>query len=199
MLSSGVLVLNRSFLPVHITSVKRAFILLYQGIAKAVDKQYELFDFDDWAELAVEQGHEDAIGLVGRMIRVPRVILLTEYDRLPRRRVRFSRHNIYLRDRNTCQYCNAPFSKSELNLDHVIPRSQGGRTTWENVVCSCINCNRKKGGATPEQANMRLVRNPRRPEWSPLYGFQGRSLAYEAWKPFLTVVDASYWNVELSD
>ena len=198
MLSSGVLVLNRSFMPVHITSVKRAFTLLYQGIAKAVDKQYELFDFDSWADLAAAQ-HDETVGLVGRVIRVPRVILLIEYDRLPRRRVRFSRHNIYLRDRNNCQYCNIEFAKPELNLDHVVPRTQGGRTTWENVVCSCIECNRKKGGRTPEEASMRLVRPPRRPEWSPLYGFQGRHRAYEAWRPFLNVVDASYWNVELKD
>ena len=198
MLSSGVLVLNRSFMPVHITSVKRAFTLLYQGIAKAVDKQYELFDFDSWADLAAAQ-HDETVGLVGRVIRVPRVILLIEYDRLPRRRVRFSRHNIYLRDRNNCQYCNLEFAKPELNLDHVVPRTQGGRTTWENVVCSCIECNRKKGGRTPEEATMRLVRPPRRPEWSPLYGFQGRHRAYEAWRPFLNVVDASYWNVELKD
>ena len=198
MLASGVLVLNRSFLPVHITSVKRALTLLYQGIAKAVDKQYELFDFDSWAELAARE-NDDTVGLVGRAIRVPRIILLTEYDRLPKRRVRFSRHNIYLRDKNTCQYCNLMFAKNELNLDHVIPRSQGGRTTWENVVCSCIECNRHKGGRTPEEARMRLRKQPRRPEWSPLYGFQGRANAIEAWKPFLTVVDASYWNVELKD
>src|SRR3954471_6797424 len=164
LLASGVLVLNPSFMPVHITSVKRAFSLLYQGIAKAVDKQYELFDFDSWAELSAHE-HDDTIGLVGRAIRVPRVILLIEYDRLPRRRVRFSRHNIYLRDRNTCQYCNIVFSKTDLNLDHVVPRAQNGRTTWENVVCSCINCNRKKGGRTPDEASMRLTRLPRRPEW----------------------------------
>ena len=198
MLASGVLVLNRSFLPVHITSVKRALTLLYQGIAKAVDKQYELLDFDSWSELAAHE-QDDTVGLVGRAIRVPRIILLTEYDRLPKRRVRFSRHNIYLRDRNTCAYCNVVFSKCELNLDHVVPRSQGGRTTWENVVCSCIECNRLKGGRTPEEARMRLHKQPRRPEWSPLYGFQGRAHAYEAWKPFLNVVDASYWNVELKD
>lgn len=198
MLSSGVLVLNRSFLPVHITTVRRAFVMLYQGIAKAVDEQYELFDFDSWSEMSTA-AHEDNVGLVGRMIRVPRVILLVGYDRLPRRRVRFSRHNIYLRDRNTCQYCNVGFPKTELNLDHVVPRTQGGRTTWENVVCSCIECNRKKGGRTPEEARMRIVRTPRRPEWSPLYGFQGRHNAVEAWRPFLNVVDASYWNLELKD
>ncbi len=198
MLTSSVLVLNRSFMPVHITSVKRAFVLLYQGIAKAVDRQYELFDYDSWAEIASDTNAE-TIGLVDRVIRVPRVILLVGYDRLPKRRVRFSRHNIYLRDRNTCQYCNQPFPKAELNLDHVVPRAQGGRTTWENVVCSCIACNRRKGGHTPEQVRMGLVRPPRRPHWSPLYGFQGRALTYEAWKPFLNVVDASYWNVELKD
>ncbi len=196
MLSSGVLVLNRSFMPVHITSVKRAFTLLYQGIAKAVDKQYELFDFDSWADLAAAQ-HDETVGLVGRVIRVPRVILLIEYDRLPRRRVRFSRHNIYLRDRNNCQYCNIEFAKPELNLDHVVPRTQGGRTTWENVVCSCIECNLRKGGRTPAQAGIKLLREPIRPRWTPLLRGSPVKGAHRAWLPFLNLTDASYWNVEL--
>ena len=197
-MSSAVLVLNRSFLPVHITSTRRAFSLLYQGTAKAVDRQYELFDFVSWSALSVAV-HDDSIGLIGRSIRVPKVILLVAFDRFPKRRVRFSRQNIYLRDGNICQYCGKKFARHELNLDHVIPRTVGGRTTWENVVCSCIECNRRKGCRTPVQASMHLKKPPGRPSWSPLYGFPLRNWAHQEWKPFLRMVDASYWNVELED
>lgn len=195
-LNSKVLVLNRSYLPVHVTSVRRAFSLLYQGIAEAVDEQYRTFDFDSWAELAVSVNH-DRIGLVSRAIRVPRVILLIAYDRVPKRHVRFSRHNIYARDRNTCQYCGKQFPRSELNLDHVIPRSRGGMAVWENVVCSCLKCNRRKGGRTPEEAGMKLLRRPSRPRWTP-FNVDGFSLRrYREWLPFIDSVDASYWNAEL--
>jgi 5-methylcytosine-specific restriction endonuclease McrA len=195
-LNTKVLVLNRSFLPVQITSVRRAFSLLYQDIARAVDAQYRTFDFASWADLSVSI-HEDSIGLVNRAIRVPRVILLVAYDRVPRRQVRFSRFNIYSRDRNTCQYCGKLFSRAELNLDHVIPRSQGGLSRWDNVVCSCHVCNRRKGGRTPEQAGIRLLRQPERPEWTPFMLETFSLRRYKEWLPFLSAVDASYWNTEL--
>jgi hypothetical protein len=102
---------------------------------------------------------------VGRRIRIPRVIVLTAYERFPKARVRFSRLNIYARDGNTCQYCGRTLPRSDLNLDHVIPRSRGGTTSWENVVCSCIPCNLIKGGRTPAEAGMRLLHAPSRPRW----------------------------------
>jgi 5-methylcytosine-specific restriction endonuclease McrA len=195
-LNTKVLVLNRSFLPIQVTSVRRAFALLYQGVAEAVNASYQTFDFASWSELSVSV-HDDTIGLVNRVIRVPRVILLVAYDRLPRRQVRFSRFNIYARDKNTCQYCGQRFTRPELNLDHVVPRSQGGTSRWENVVCSCHTCNRRKGGRTPAEAGMRLLCRPRRPEWTP-FMMQTFSLRhYEEWAPFLSTVDASYWNTEL--
>lgn len=197
-LNTKVLVLNRSFLPVHITSVRRAFTLLYQGVAHAVDAEYRTFDFESWAALSAAV-HDDTIGLVNRVIRVPRVILLLAYDRVPRRQVRFSRFNIYARDKSTCQYCGRKFPRSDLNLDHVVPRSQGGMSRWDNVVCSCHTCNHRKGGRTPEQAGMKLLRVPRRPEWTPfmLEAFSLRR--YREWVPFLSTVDASYWNTELQE
>ncbi len=198
MLNAAVLVLNRSYLPVHVTSVRRAFSLLYQGLARAVNEQYETFDFDSWSELSVRV-NEEAIGTLAGMIRIPRVILLTAFDRVPKRHVRFSRLNIYARDRNTCQYCGQRSSRSELNLDHVVPRSKGGRSTWENVVCSCLECNRKKGGRTPAQAGLRLVRRPFRPRWTPVLGVLGGRDGYPEWRPFLSIVDAAYWNAELVD
>ncbi|MCK6554567.1 HNH endonuclease [Candidatus Binatia bacterium] len=195
-LNTKVLVLNRAFLPIQITSVRRAFSLLYQGIARAVNEEYRTFDFESWADVSASV-HDDTIGLVNRVIRVPRVILLLAFDRVPRRQVRFSRFNIYLRDRNTCQYCGRKFARTELNLDHVLPRSQGGLSLWENVVCSCHECNRRKGGRTPEQAGMRLLREAARPDWTP-FMLQTFSLRrYREWAPFLSAVDVSYWNVEL--
>src|SRR5690242_17771453 len=153
MLDTGVLVLNRVYQPVHITSVRRAFSLLYQGAAKAIDEQFQLFDFDSWAALAAA-AHHDSIGAVGRRIRVPRVIVLMVYERMPKTRVRFSRFNIYARDENTCQYCGVRMPRAELNLDHVVPRSRGGATNWENVVCSCVPCNLRKGGRSPSEAGI---------------------------------------------
>jgi 5-methylcytosine-specific restriction endonuclease McrA len=175
-LNTKVLVLNRSYLPVHITVVRRAISLLYQGIAHAVDDQYRTFDFDTWA---------------------PRVILLLAYDRVPRRYVRFSRYNIYARDQNRCQYCGKQFPRAELNLDHVVPRSKGGASVWENVVCSCHRCNRLKGGRTPAEAGIRLVRQPRRPRWTPFMTETFSLRRHKEWLPFLSAVDAAYWNVEL--
>ena len=86
-----------------------------------------------------------------------------------------------------------------MNLDHVVPRALGGRSTWENVVTSCVECNRRKGGRTPRQANMKLRAHPERPRWTPFMNLMLSSVRYEEWKPFLNVVDASYWNVELAD
>ncbi|MBX3024481.1 HNH endonuclease [bacterium] len=196
MLNTKVLVLNRNFLPVHVTSVRRAFSLLYQGLAEAVDDQYRTFDFDSWSALSASV-HEDTIGLVDRVIRVPRVILLLTYDRIPRRQVRFNRFNVYARDRNTCQYCGQRLPRVELNLDHVIPRSQGGMSTWENIVCSCHACNRRKGGRTPKEAGMKLLHPPRRPEWTPFMLETFSLRRYREWLPFLSTVDAAYWNTEL--
>ncbi|MBN1210607.1 MAG: HNH endonuclease [Myxococcaceae bacterium] len=196
MIDSSVLVLNRHYHPVHVTSVKRAFSLLYQGVAKAIDAQYKLYEFEDWAALSATQ---DCITTVNRSIRVPRVLVLSAYEYLPKGRVRFSRLNIYARDHDTCQYCGRTLPRSELNLDHVLPRCDGGKTTWENVVCSCVPCNLKKGGRTPEQAGMKLLRKPFRPRWTPLFRGAIRRVTYREWLPFLRLEDASYWNVELLD
>lgn len=195
-LNSKVLVLNRSYLPVHITSVRRALSLLYQDVAHAVDTEYRTFDFASWAALSPV---DEAIGLVNAAIRVPRVILLRSYDRMPRRHVRFSRYNVFLRDQNRCQYCARQLPRTELNLDHVVPRAQGGRTTWENVVCCCIDCNLSKGARTPEQAGLKLLKSPVRPRWTPTFRTNGGKVRYREWLPFLGLADASYWNVELED
>ena len=184
MLNSSVLVLNRSFLPIHVTSVKRAVTLVYSGTAHVVDEQYQTFDFSDW--LRTRAGAEqEALGSTSGPVPVPRVIVLRVFDRLPRRHVRYSRHNVFTRDDFTCQYCGTRPPRAQLNLDHVVPRAQGGRTTWENVVASCVSCNRRKGGRTPEQARLRLSRRPERPRWTPLLGCAPTRPRYREWQPFL--------------
>lgn len=196
MLSTSVLVLNRLYVPVNIVTVRRAFCMLAAGVARAVDKEFKTFDFKSWAELSAAV-HDDTIGLVGRIVRVPRVVLLQAYDRLPKRSVRFSRLNIMLRDTHTCQYCGQRLKRTELNIDHVVPRSRGGVTIWENVVTSCHECNRRKGGRMPEDVGMKLIRKPARPRMTPFVDLIPSAIEYDEWRPFFNIVDFSYWNVEL--
>jgi 5-methylcytosine-specific restriction endonuclease McrA len=197
--NAAVLVLNRHYQPIHVTNVRRAFSLLYLGVARVVDPEFKTFDFASWAELSAGVHDGDVIRTVNRAIRIPRVIVLQLYDRIPKTKVRFSRHNIYMRDANTCQYCGEELPRADLNLDHVVPRAQGGRTTWENVVCCCIDCNLSKGARTPDQAGLKLLKTPVRPRWTPTFRTNGGRVRYREWLPFLGLADASYWNVELED
>src|SRR5262250_3794275 len=192
MLDSQVLVLNRVFQAVQVTSVRKAFSLFYKGHVKAVLPDYTTYEFENWCDIPVQP--QDEVVLTPSMaIRIPRVIALKDFDRLPRQEVKFSRHNIYLRDGTRCQYCGHKFPSSELSLDHVIPLSRGGHSSWENVVCACLGCNVKKGNRTPQEASMRLVAVPRKPRWHPVGQF-GSSRLHPAWRNFL---DVAYWNTEL--
>src|ERR1700694_5286162 len=136
MLDSQVLVLNRVFQAVQVTSVRKAFSLFYKGHVRAVLPDYTTYEFENWCDIPV-QPHDEVVLTPSMAIRVPRVVALKDFDRLPRQQVKFSRHNIYLRDGNRCQYCGHRFSSSELSLDHVIPLSRGGTSHWENVVWAC--------------------------------------------------------------
>jgi 5-methylcytosine-specific restriction endonuclease McrA len=184
LLNSGVLVLNRLFQAIHVTSVRRAFCLIYKDEAKAVESDYSTHNWQEWVDLAV--GPSDlAIRTPGMQIRVPRIVLLTHLDRLPPREVRFTRKNIYLRDRNRCQYCGRHFLRRDLNLDHVVPLSRGGRSTWENVVCCCLKCNTHKGDRLPGEAGLQLLKKPVKAGWYPILRFSYSGPAYEAWQNFL--------------
>ncbi|MBN1961718.1 MAG: HNH endonuclease [Deltaproteobacteria bacterium] len=196
MINAHVLVLNRNYQAVDVTSWRRAMCLLYIGAARALDKQYRLFDFEDWAALSANVD-DQTVGTANRRIVIPRIVVLQVYDRIPVGRIRFSRHNLFARDNHTCQYCNKRLPRRDLNLDHIIPRSRGGKTNWENVVTSCIKCNFKKGGRTPEEANMKLIRPARQPRWGELVHSLRMRGCYREWLPFLNMVDASYWNTEL--
>ena len=203
-LDASVLVLNKTFLAVHIISVRRAFCLLCKDLAEVVhleDGQFATYDFQSWAELsAYRAAHfrpgedDDWVRTPSAEIQAPRVIRLLGYDRMPKQTVKFNRRNIFARDNNQCQYCGKKFPTSELSLDHVIPRSQGGQTTWENIVCACVACNVRKGGRTPREANMALIRKPEKPKRSPLLNLKLTNSKYQSWRSFL---DSAYWSVEL--
>lgn len=204
-LEASVLVLNKLFLAIHITTAKRAFILLCKDLAEVVsfeDGQFITYNFESWREVSefrarhFRQEDDDWVRTVNSEIQVPRVIRLISYDRLPRQTVKFNRRNIFARDNNQCQYCGRKFPTTELSLDHVVPRSQGGQSTWENIVCCCLACNVKKGGRTPKQAGMTLIRKPEKPRRSPLLNLKLTHRKYQSWRTFL---DNAYWNVELRD
>lgn len=195
MLDSNVLVLNRLFQAIQVTTVKKAFCLLYKGHVRAVNPDYSTCDWEDWVDVPPQPQDEFIVTPTVR-IRVPRVVLLIDFEGVPRHEVRFTRKNIFYRDRNKCQYCGHRFATRDLNLDHVVPLSRGGKSTWENVVCCCIPCNSRKGGRTPEEAHMRLIHSPARPRWHPLVRLSLTSGQYEAWRNFL---DAVYWNTELKE
>jgi len=203
-LDSNVLALNRHFMALRVMSVRRAFSLLFQNVAQVIHiegGQYATYDFDSWAELSqlkreFEPHAHEWLHTVRFEIAVPRVIRLLCYDKLPRSDVRFNRRNIFARDRNRCQYCGDKFAMNELSLDHVVPRSQGGKATWENIVCCCLKCNVRKGGRTPEQARMHLITPPVKPKRSPMISMKLANERYASWKAFL---DQAYWSVELKE
>jgi 5-methylcytosine-specific restriction endonuclease McrA len=183
-LEAPVLLLNRHYQAVRVTSARRAFTLLYVGSARALDDRYEAYDFAQWPQLELP-GYE-MIGTMQGAVCVPRVLLLSRYGRVPSTALRLSRRNVYLRDDFTCQYCGEQRPTKDLNLDHVTPRSRGGRATWENLVTSCRGCNFAKGSATPEGAGMRLLRQPVRPSWSTAAALAAAPRSFSEWEPFLS-------------
>jgi 5-methylcytosine-specific restriction endonuclease McrA len=197
-LTQQVLVLNRLWQAVNICSVRRALSLLFEGHAQVVQGDlhgdFKTYTFDQWRDLSQAIPEDESLGTVSFRMRIPRVILLGVFDRLPKKEVKFTRHNIFERDSNTCQYCGGVFDRRDLNLDHVVPRYRGGPTQWDNIVCSCIPCNTRKANRTPAEAGMRLIRKPKRPKWRPFVQVNFGAPIHESWRHFL---DLAYWNVEL--
>lgn len=155
---------------------------------------YEIHDIDSWAAQAVG-ANEASVRMVSGAIRVPEVIVLMRYEKPPRRHVPFTRRNLYRRDHYTCQYCGARPGTENLSIEHIVPRSMGGPTSWTNCVLACLKCNVKKGSRTPELAGMRLLRQPRKPRWIPQVTLPD-GVVKTSWSQF---VSDRYWEVELTD
>lgn len=186
-----VLVLNRLWQPVNIVGVQRAFSLLLQDHAQVIytgDESFRMMDSAAWLKLSEEATPGDTeayVQTVRLRIRVPKVLLLRSYDRLPAQEVKFNRDSLFERDDYRCQYCGNQFCEDELNMDHVIPKDRGGRTSWENIVTSCIKCNSRKANRLPHQADMHLIRKPEKPRWRPfISSLLGQSYD-EEWEHFI--------------
>lgn len=200
-LESSVLVLNSGYTAVRITNARRAFILLIREAAEVVTtdagqfQTYDLAAWILWSDLiransradAPPDGHDspDWVHTPRLVIAVPRVIRLTRYGGRPHREVRLTRRNIHARDLSRCHYCGERFPSRELTVDHVIPRSRGGRDTWENLVTACVPCNTRKGNRTPQGANMRLRRTPTKPRTNPTIAQRLKSPKYHVWRLFV--------------
>jgi 5-methylcytosine-specific restriction endonuclease McrA len=186
-LSRPALVLNRSWQPIHVTTVVRALVMLWNDSAKVVDPEdYQLYGWEEWMTLAPPAG-APCIRTPRVRLRVPEVVALQQYDRIPLAAVTFSRRNVVKRDHHTCQYCGAQPGVEDLTVDHVLPRSQGGQSSWINCVAACMECNARKANRTPDQAGMRLKRAPTRPEWKPFYALHGPGHEFRltSWDKFL--------------
>lgn len=197
-MTSDVLVLNRQFYAIQITSWRRALTLLYLDHACVVDEEYRTYSFEDWRGLSLEKKDHPAgfITTPSFKIAVPEVIALKLYDKLPVSEVKFTRRNIYEHYSYHCCYCGKRFPTQELNLDHVVPRSRGGPTNWNNIVTSCIPCNLKKGNRLPQEAGMKMHLPPSRPKWKGRSSlvFRANFKIRQSWQRF---IDNIYWNSEL--
>lgn len=188
------LVLNRNWQPVHVATVARSLTLLWNESAHVVDPDnFRLYNWADWSRLTPRDG-EPFIRTVKLRLRAPEVVSLLRHDRPRPNSVTFCRRNVFKRDHATCQYCAVRPGSEELTIDHVIPRSQGGQTSWENCVLACVACNARKSNRTPDQAGMKLRRPPARPAWKPLY--HASTVRIASWSRFLS---EAYWNVALDE
>lgn len=166
--------------------------MVFNGTARVVDPEtFQTFTWADWSRIRPRE-NDRFVQAVRLRLKAPEVVVLNEYDRVPVNVVTFSRRNLFKRDHYVCQYCGRQAPPDELTIDHVIPRSQGGHSSWENCVVACLDCNKRKGNRTPEQAGMRLRRKPTRPKWQPLYS--SREIRIQSWSKFIS---EAYWNVEL--
>tara|TARA_Y100000310_G_C20677963_1_gene814188 strand:- start:1306 stop:1917 length:612 start_codon:yes stop_codon:yes gene_type:complete len=176
--------LNKNWTPVDIDTVKKSLIKVFCGQALIIDTDdYQTYDFEGWAELPLKDG-DDFIQTTSSRVRVPEVILLTQYGKIPFFDVKLTRKNLLIRDGHRCAYTNKPLTPRTATIDHIRPKSRGGRNDWNNVVIASLEANSRKGNRTPSQAGMKLLRTPHAPTWSPLFTSCLSSIP-ESWKQFI--------------
>lgn len=183
LLERATLVLNRSWRPVHVTTVRRALCMVFREAARVVcPERLSTFTFAEWLDEPISDPRF-AIRSPSVQLAAPEVVLLVQYDRVPCHEAPFTRRNLFLRDEFTCQYCGKKCNTDHLSVDHVLPRSRGGNTSWENCVLACVGCNARKADRTLKEAGFRLLRQPVRPRWSPYLNLRP-SQRMESWSRF---------------
>jgi len=192
-------VLNRSWKPVTILTLEKALTKLFSsyndGEPKAIivdcANGFQTISWSDWSKMIPSDG-ESVMRSVSATFRIPSVIQLTKYDKMPSYKVHYCRKTIYKRDGYKCQYCGIRPGTEELSIDHIVPKSLGGLTTWENCVLACVKCNTHKANRTPDGAKMRLLKQPIKPKFNVLRC----DYKVDDWESFL---GASYWLIELDN
>jgi len=198
-IESGVLVLNRSWVAVHVVGIRRAVSLVYRGLARVVNPvDFSTYDFDSWRDASgrAKIDADRCIHTVSFRLLIPEVIQLCLFNGRVTQKVKFSRRNIFERDGYTCQYCARRLPTPKLTLDHIVPRSRGGHSTWENIVVACIGCNDRKANRLPAEAGLRLIRRPTHPQWANQVAVRLRRFPRPSWERFL---ETAYWETELKE
>jgi 5-methylcytosine-specific restriction endonuclease McrA len=205
-LTRPVLVLNKMWSPHRIDTVKDSLGLLFgeyeagEPKARIIDPSdnFSTYSWEEWTQLRPKKG-ELALHSAKRLFRVPEVVLLTQYDKMIQSRVKFSRRMIHRRDNYQCQYCGKKHITENLTIDHIVPRSKGGQTNWLNCVVACYACNIKKDDRTPEQAGMKLIRQPFKPKFE-LLKCRRPLPSWKTWiSDFDKLVSEMYWSVPLEN
>lgn len=195
-LSQPTLILNKNWQPICISTVKEAIGLVVKGSAKIIEPNtYEIYDLTSWNDVSRAKAKFGNMMIRSARLQLipPEIILLTQYDGMGHHGIVFSRRNLFKRDKYTCQYCGAQPGPEELTIDHVYPRSRGGKSSFENCVLACVECNRKKANRTPEEAGLKLRKTPKKPTLKMLFQAPPH-VRRESWDKF---IDNAYWDVEL--
>ncbi len=186
MIQGRALVLNKHWVPIATISARQALVLICRETAQVIcPETYEICGLDRWIERSLDEpDRAGSIRTPNLMLHKPEVILLSKFSGVPRRHISFTRRNLYRRDRHTCQYCRERPPAGKLTIDHVLPRSRGGPSSWENCVLACVSCNTRKADRTPREAGFELDREPTKPAWSPLAELETATVP-DAWGAFL--------------
>ncbi len=183
-LQKPVLVLNKLWMPIRVVPSIRAFTLLFAEKAYVVDtSDYAVFNWEEWCELPTNED-EDFVRTSKSNVKMPEVIVLSKYDKIPKKGMKLTKRNIFLRDDFTCQYTGAKVTTKTADIDHVIPKSKGGATNWANLVVCSKAINRKKADRTPQEAGLRLLKKPCKPEPQVIY-IDPRMDMPKSWEKFI--------------
>jgi 5-methylcytosine-specific restriction endonuclease McrA len=208
-LDNPTLVLNKNRQAIRVEPLEKCFCKVFAGRAKFLDHETSVaYDWDNWFNMfsfPIDESTEglgyDWIKSANRKIRVPEITMVTHYGRMPITEVKLTRRNILIRDHYKCQYSGKKVTMRDMTIDHVLPQSRGGKTTWTNVVVASQSANVKKANRTPEEAGMKLIKLPTKPKWHPLYTYCLDKIR-KSWEPYIKTDqwnEFGYWDVELID
>ena len=192
-----VLVLNKTWAPIHIVTWQKAMQLMMKEHARPINNEFVPYTFEEWLDFSARNAEAyETIKTPSRHIAIPEIVSLTKFDKLPHRDVKYNRQNVFARDKFICQYCGHQGRKDELTVDHVIPKDLGGLTTWDNIVTCCVKCNARKRNDPLDVAGKRypvlkLKHKPSAPRWfNPISAAVAKNVHIcKTWEHFMKRID----------